>query len=90
MKAQLRTRLVLLLAGISFSLGLTAHPENSPLMFIAHKTRDGRIIYTNIPLRCFEDGVLICPGYHPVLDTRLHPPESATAGPSRPAIRPTN
>jgi len=26
--------------------------------------RDGRIIYTNIPLRCFENGVLICRHRH--------------------------
>lgn len=90
MKTKLRTKLVMLLAGLSLSLGLAAHPENSPLTFIAHKTRDGRIIYTNIPLRCFENGVLICPGYHPVLDTGLHPPESASAKPARPVLGPTH
>ena len=67
---------ILMLCGI---LGLPlahAHPYDSPLEFRAHKTRDGRIIYSNIPMKCFHDGVLHCYQLHPIF------PKSGAPAPS--------
>ncbi len=51
--------------------GVSAHPENSPLTFVPHKTKDGRIIYTNFPKRCFRDGVPIYIALHPIYGGRM-------------------
>ena len=48
------------------SCGAGAHPEDSPLTFIPHKNDNGAIIFTNIPKKCFRNGVLLCTRYHPV------------------------
>jgi hypothetical protein len=63
---QIGVKSITVLVGLMLSPGLCAHPENSPLTFIKHKTEDGRDIYTNIPKRCFSNGLLICARYHPV------------------------
>jgi hypothetical protein len=57
---------LLLIIGLQFASFASAHPENSPLTFIPHKTDDGWIIYTNIPKRCFSKGVLTCADLHPI------------------------
>ncbi len=69
MKLDALIKLALFLFGIHLSTGVYAHPEDSPLTFIAHKTEDGRIIYTNIPKRCFSNGVLTCTRYHPIYNS---------------------
>ena len=66
MKLDVWIRLLLLLAGFHISPGIFAHPENSPLTFIPHKSEDGRVIYTNIPKKCFSSGVLICKELNPI------------------------
>lgn len=76
MSTRVGFRLVMLLSGLLVLPATSAHPENSPLTFIAHKTADGRVIYTNIPKRCFSDGVLTCARYHPIYNG------TATAGES--------
>ena len=66
MRQYLKVQMVLLLAGVLISANAVAHPHNSPLTFIKHKTEDGRDIYTNIPKSCFSKGMLTCPGLHPI------------------------
>lgn len=66
----------LLVGAILLAANAHAHPYDSPLEFRAHKTRDGRIIYSNIPMKCFKDGVLKCYRLHPIF-------------PSPPAAEPT-
>ena len=50
-----------------------AHPYDSPLEFRRHLTDDGRVIYSNIPKKCFHHGVLTCDRLHPIF-----PPKSAS------------
>ena len=66
MKLNVWINLLLLLVGPHFSPSIFAHPEDSPLTFIPHKSEDGRVIYTNIPKRCFSNGLLTCPGRNPI------------------------
>lgn len=54
--------ILFLLATMAF-----AHPHNAPFTFIKHTLKDGRVVYTNIPQKCFKDGILICNQYHPTL-----------------------
>jgi hypothetical protein len=64
-----------------------AHPYDSPLEFRAHKTNDGRIIYSNIPKKCFNDGVLNCYQLHPIFPKTGAPAPSTApqiSGPSEP------
>ncbi len=50
----------------AWSFKVHAHPD-SQLDFRQHKTNDGRIIFSNIPKRCFGDGLLTCQHLHPVI-----------------------
>ena len=58
-----------------------AHPEDDPLRFEAHTHEGGRVIFTNIPKRCFRNGLLICLDRHPLLDNR--PPPGSAGQPAR-------
>jgi len=66
MKRHMVLVIILILIGLFVAFSAAAHPENSPLTFIPHKSEDGRVIYTNIPKRCFNSGVLTCPGRNPI------------------------
>lgn len=67
MKKTTRKWLVWLILGI-LPLSISfAHPDHAPLTFKKHTLPDGRIIYSNLPLRCFKTGVMTCGDYHPVL-----------------------
>ena len=55
-----------LLFGIQYAQSVSAHPENSPLTFIPHTTKDGQVIYTNLSMRCFRNDLLICTDRHPI------------------------
>lgn len=57
-----------------------AHPENDPLRFEPHTHEGGRVIFTNIPKRCFRNGMLICLELHPLLNNRP-PPNTAEQTP---------
>lgn len=63
---------------------LYAHPYDSPLEFRAHKTSDGRIIYSNIPKKCFDNGVLICHRLHPIFPSTAAPAPTAASPGSAP------
>ena len=56
------------------------HPENDPLRFEPHTHEGGRVIFTNIPKRCFRNGMLICLELHPLLNNRP-PPGAAESAP---------
>jgi hypothetical protein len=64
--------IILILLGLFIAFSAAAHPYDSPLTFIPHKTEDGRIIYTNIPKRCFSNRILTCTGYHPIYKGNSH------------------
>ena len=62
---------VLISFGLTIAPGTFSHPyegapQAAPKSFILHKTDDGRLIYTNIPKKCFSEGRLICHQLHPV------------------------
>jgi hypothetical protein len=64
-------RLIITLCGIFFTFSAASHPydgppHEAPLTFIEHKTDDGRAIFTNIPKKCFSNGVLSCISLHPI------------------------
>ncbi len=63
---------ILAIASLAAGAAL-AHPENDPLRFEAHSHEGGRIIFTNIPKRCFRNGVLTCLELHPLLSTQGSP-----------------
>ena len=72
---------VALVAIASLAAGAAhAHPENDPLRFEAHTHDGGRVIYTNIPKRCFRNGLLLCLERHPLFDNRP-PPDSSDQPP---------
>jgi hypothetical protein len=87
MKPNSLLTLLLLFGGLNLATSVLAHPENSPLTFSAHKSVDGRIIYSNIPGRCFKNGVLTCYELHPVFDTSVYSsksvPKASTASSNR-------
>lgn len=72
--------LVALLPGLLLATNGGAHPENDPLRFEPHTHEGGRVIFTNIPKRCFKNGVLICLELHPLLNNRP-PPDPADQPP---------
>jgi hypothetical protein len=62
-------KLAIFLFGQLLVPGVSAHPENPTLIFIPHKTKDGRIVYTNIPMRCLRDGILTCTDRYPIYNS---------------------
>ena len=68
-------KILVTLSGLSVSI-VAAHPYDSPLTFREHKLADGWIIFSNIPVKCFTDGVLICIRLHPVFPN-FKPAEAA-------------
>ena len=66
MKQRPGIRPLLICMMLSISCGAGAHPEDSPLTFIPHRNDNGAIIFTNIPKKCFRNGVLLCTRYHPM------------------------
>ncbi len=72
--------LAALLTGMVLATSAGAHPENDPLRFEPHTHEGGRVIFTNIPKRCFRNGLLICLELHPLLNNRP-PPDSAERPP---------
>ncbi len=81
----MRRQLILataILATTSLAAGTAhAHPEDDPLRFESHTHEGGRVIFTNIPKRCFRNGLLICLERHPLLDNR--PPPGSVEQPPR-------
>ena len=73
--------LAALLPGLLLATNAGAHPEDDPLRFESHTHEDGRVIFTNIPKRCFKNGLLVCLERHPLLDNR--PPPEPAEQPSR-------
>jgi len=64
-------RLIITLCGTFLTFSVAAHPydgppHDAPLTFIEHKTDDGRLIFTNIPKKCFSKGQLTCISLHPI------------------------
>jgi hypothetical protein len=57
MKRHIVLVIIIIIVGLFLAFSAAAHPEYSPFTFIPHKTEDGRIIYSNIPKRCFSNGV---------------------------------
>ena len=57
-----------------------AHPYDSPLEFRQHRTEDGREIYSNIPKKCFANGVLTCYRLHPIFPPARVPNPAPDAG----------
>jgi len=64
---------ILILIGLFIAFSAAAHPydgppHEAPLTFIEHKTDDGRVIFTNIPKKCFSKSVRICISLHPIFE----------------------
>jgi hypothetical protein len=59
-------RYALLAVALLLAADSHAHPYDSPLEFRQHRTEDGRQIYSNIPKKCFANGVLTCYRLHPL------------------------
>jgi hypothetical protein len=66
MKQQKNLKKVLIVGGMFIASSAGAHPYDAPLTFRKHLTDDGRVIYSNIPKKCFSRGVLTCGGLHPI------------------------
>ena len=66
MKRQTGLNILLISCGLLFVPGAISHPYNSQLIFREHSTDDGRVIWTNVPKKCFSNGVLICTDLHPI------------------------
>ena len=67
MKHPVWLSIIFILCGLLITPAAVSHPYDSPLTFRKHLTNDGRVIYSNIPKKCFADGILICGGLHPVM-----------------------
>ena len=57
---------ILILIGLFIAFSAAAHPYEEPLTFRKHLTNDGRVIYSNIPKKCFSNGYLTCQQLHPI------------------------
>jgi len=57
-----------------------SHPYDSPLEFRKHRTEDGRVIYSNIPKKCFANGLLICDRLHPIFNGGQAPQPTTATG----------
>lgn len=66
MKASSGLEAILIICGLSLSFDAASHPYDSALEFRQHKTDDGRVIFSNIPKKCFSKGRLTCDYLHPV------------------------
>lgn len=66
MKTQIGARSVIFCVTLLLACSARAHPEDSPLTFFPHRTDNGAVIFSNIPKKCFRDGVLLCARYHPL------------------------
>ena len=66
MKRHAGLNIILISCGLFFAPGAISHPYNSQLTFREHTTDDGRVIWTNIPKKCFSQGVLNCTRLHPI------------------------
>jgi len=71
--SRLGIRCLLLAGALSMIAAAHAHPYDSPLEFRAHRTEDGRLIYSNIPKKCFANGRLTCYRLHPIFPATLAP-----------------
>ena len=67
MKQHTRLSIILTLCGLFIIPNAISHPHDAPLTFRKHLTNDGRVIYSNIPKKCFSNGVLTCGHLHPVM-----------------------
>lgn len=50
---------------IILAFGAMTHPYDSALTFRSRKRDQGGTVYSNIPKKCFSNGVLICAHLHP-------------------------
>ncbi|MCP4979595.1 MAG: hypothetical protein GY935_03765 [Gammaproteobacteria bacterium] len=71
MKQRKGLKILLIFVGLITTSSTFAHPydgppDDAPMTFILHVTDDGRLIYTNIPKKCFSEGRLSCIQLHPV------------------------
>jgi hypothetical protein len=84
MKRNKKLNIILILLGLFLTSNAISHPYDEPLTFKLHTTKDGRSIYTNIPKKCFSNGVLTCTGLHPLFGT----PEKNSKIESKPIKKP--
>ena len=80
--SQLAVRCLLLAGSLLMVTAADAHPYDSPLEFREHRTEDGRKIYSNIPKKCFANGVLTCYRLHPIFPS-TQAPDSPPASPDK-------
>ena len=66
MKRFTRSNIIVIFFGLFLISSAAAHPYDSALEFREHKTDDGRLIYSNIPKKCFSKGQLTCIQLHPI------------------------
>ncbi len=55
-----------MISGLFLVSSAIAHPYNSPLTFRAHKSDKDGIVWSNIPKKCFSNGLLTCEELHPI------------------------
>ena len=78
---------ILILIGLFIAFSAAAHPYDEPLTFKLHTTKDGRPIYTNIPKKCFSNGVLTCTGVHPLFGTSVKNSKIESKPIKKPAVK---
>jgi hypothetical protein len=66
MKRHIGLNIASIICGLFFASVAISHPYNSQLIFREHTTDDGRVIWTNIPKKCFSNGLLTCTNLHPI------------------------
>ena len=86
-KRQFALITILILIGLFIAFGAAAHPYNEPLTFKLHTTNDGRPIYTNIPKKCFSNGVLTCTGAHPLFGIPVENSKTESKPVKMPAVK---
>jgi hypothetical protein len=70
MKRHIVLVIILILLGLFIAFSAAAHPYEEPLTFMPHRSEDGRIIYTNIPKRCFSNGLQTCIKCQPIYGSK--------------------
>jgi hypothetical protein len=66
MKRHISLYIILIFCALFSSFNANSHPYDSVLIFREHRTDDGRVIWTNIPKKCFSKGMLTCARLHPI------------------------
>ncbi len=87
MKRNKKLNIILILLGLFLTSNAISHPYDEPLTFKLHTTKDGRPIYTNIPKKCFSNGVLTCTGIHPLFGTPVKNSKIESKPIKKPAVK---